>query len=201
MIQYLKTYASTHLFYIVLIIVIGIFLHSWLGSHDALIRAEQQGKMSEEQVKASKEEIATLKQQIVDNDAKSAQQKAILEKLLAQVKTTQQVAQQLPSVAPSLPAPVAVQPDDSLVVPKTDVLPLFHELTTGKEAAVSLAQCKADYAVQQTIDKQKDGIIEQKQKELDGYKKAAKKGFWRKLGGGLKVGAAIALAAAIGHYA
>lgn len=199
--NYLKAYASTHLFYIILIVGAAIGLHEWLSAHDALLRAEQTEKIAEQQVKDANAQIKTLQQQISDNDAKAAQQIAALEKTVQNVKTAQQVAQSLPIVAPSLPSPVAVQPDNSITFPKEDVLPLFKELSDGKEAAVKLATCQEDYDAQKVIDKQKDGIIEQKQHELDGYKKAAKKGFWRKLGGGLKVGAAIAIAAAIGHYA
>src|SRR5581483_109531 len=201
MIPWLKQYASTHLFYIIIFAVVAIAAHAWLSAHDSLVRAELQEKISEQQVQAANAQIKTLQQQIADSDTRAAQQIAALEKTIANVQTSQPVAQQLPTVAPSFPSPVAVQPDNSITFPKEDVLPLFKELADGAENKVKLTQCQTDYTAEKQIVAKKDEIIKSKDDELQGYKKAAKKGFWRKLGSGLKVGAAIAIAGIIGHYA
>lgn len=197
MLTYLKQYASTHLFYIVLIGISLVAFRSWMGEHDARLLAEQQAKASDAIVKASEQKISDLKQEINDNDEKAARDIASLQKAIAAVKTPQQVVSELPNIAPSLPAPAVVQPDQSIAFPKDDVLPLFQELAQGKTCAVQLAQCQANYAAEQKIADQKDAQLDAKNKEITALKKP--KGFWKRLGSTLKqVGIGVAIGATLG---
>lgn len=184
MLEYLKKYASTHLFYLIVIGVVLVAFHSWKEEHDARLLASQQVKISEAAVKSSQDQIVSLQQQIAANDAKSAQQIASLEKLVQSVKTPQQVAVQLPQVAPNLPVQPTVQADDSISFPKADVLPLFQDLAAGKEAEVQLTQCQADYKSEQQIAAQKDAQLEQKNTEIKVLKQP--RSFWHRVGTTMK---------------
>src|SRR5581483_5574315 len=129
------------------------------------------------------------------NDAKAQKEIDTLEKTIAQVKTTQQAAQQLPTVTPNLPTPVTVQTDDSVTFPKEDVLPLFQDLADGKVAQTKLAQCQTDYSAEQQIAAQKDA----KDSEIVVLKK--KPGFWHQIGSTIKqVGVGVGIGLALGAH-
>lgn len=197
MIQYLKQYATTHAFYLILIGVALVGFRSWRQEHDARLLAEQQIKSSDAAVKASQEQVSDLKQQIAASDARSAQQLASLRKMVTAVQTPQQVVKEIPQVATNLPAPAVVQPDDSISFPKADVLPLFQDLADAKTCSVKLAQCQSDYASEQQIAVQKDAQLGEKDKEITALKK--RQGFWHRVGSTLKqVGVGIGIGAVLG---
>jgi len=196
MMAYLKQYAGTHLFYLVIGGIALLAFHSWKEEHDARLLAEQQIKASDAAVKVSQDQITTLQKQISVNDAKSAQQIAALSKLVTSVKTPAQAAAEIPQVAPNLPSPVVVEPDNSIAFPKEDVLPLFQDLAEGKTCAVKLAQIQADYAAEQQIAAQKDVQLGARDKEIAVLKHP--RGFWHRLGSAMKqVGIGIGIGVAI----
>lgn len=197
MLSYLKQYASTHLFYLIVIGVALVGFRSWREEHDARLLAEQQIKSSDAAVKASQAQISDLKQQIAASDARSAQQLASLQKMVTAVQTPQQVVKEIPQVATNLPAPVTVQPDDSISFPKADVLPLFQDLADAKTCSVKLAQCQSDYASEQQIAGQKDAQLGEKDKEITALKKP--QGFWHRFGSAVKqIGIGIGIGAVLG---
>jgi hypothetical protein len=201
MIEYIKKFASTHIFYLVLIGIGAVAFHSWLAEHDARLQAAQEEKAAESLVKASQDQINTLQAQIASNDAKAQQELAALEKVVQNVKTPQQVVTQLPIVAPNLPAPATVQTDDSITFPKADVLPLFQDLADGKVAETKLEQCQTDYVAEQQIATKKDDQLKQKDNEIVALKK--KPGFWHRVVGtaksvGVGVGIGLVVAAHFG---
>lgn len=197
MLNYLKQYASTHLFYIVIIGIALVAFRSWMGEHDARLLADQQIKQSDAAVKASEQEISVLKQEMAANNEKYARDLASLEKTIAAVRTPAQAAKQIPQLVPHLPVPIATQPDNSISFPKEDVLPLFSELAEGKTCAVKLAQCQANYDSEQKIVEQKDAQIAEKDKTITAIRKP--KGFWRRVGSTLKqVGIGVAIGATLG---
>ena len=199
MIAYLKQYASTHLFYLIVIGISLLAFRSWQQEHDARLLAEQQIKSSDAAVKVSEQQISSLEKQITANDQRSAQQIASLGKLIAAAKTPQQAAAEIPQVATNLPSAVVVEPDQSIAFPKEDVLPLFQDLADGKVAAVKLAQCQTDYSAEQQIAAQKDSQLKQKDTEIAALKKP--KGFWRRFGGTVKqVGIGIGIGIALGGH-
>lgn len=197
MIQYLKQYAGTHLFYLVIIGISLVAFHSWKQEHDARLLAEQQVQASDAAVKESQQQISTLTKQISAGDAKAAQQIAALQKAFTAVKTTKQAADEIPHVVTNLPTPVVVQPDESLNIPKVDVIPIVQDLADAKVATVKLAQCQADYATEQQIAAQKDSQLSAKDKEITALKKP--KGFWRRIGSAMKqIGVGIGIGAVLG---
>lgn len=201
MIEYIKKFASTHVFYLVLIVIGAIAFHSWLSEHDARLQAAQDVKAAEALVKASQDRVNELHAQIVSNDALYNSKIDALTKVVQAVKTPQQVAAQLPIVAPNLPAPATVQTDDSITFPKEDVLPLFQDLAAGKIAATKLEQCQTDYSAEQQIAAQKDEQLKQKSNEIVALKK--KPSFWHRFAGtaksvGVGVGIGIVVAAHFG---
>jgi hypothetical protein len=147
-------------------------VHAWVQEHDARVVAEAQAKVSETAIK-------TLQQEIADNDAKAQQQIVTLQMMIRQVKTPVQVVAALPQVLPQ-PLPVAptVLPNQSIVLPAPDVLPLFQDLAQGKQDSVSLAACKSDLTAE-------TAIAVQKQDEIVALKKKPK--FWKSVTHDLKI--------------
>lgn len=169
-------FLKTHLFYVIIIAILALAGHQWLQEHDARLRAEAQEKISETA-------ITGLQKQMSDRDMQAQQQVSSLQQLVKTVKTPIQVVKEIPVVAPTLPVPPVLQPDDSINFPKADVLPLFQQLADGKQCAIQLVTAQKDLTDEKSI-------VGQKQLELDGYKKAAgHHGFFGKLwGGAQKVG-------------
>jgi hypothetical protein len=199
MIEYIKKFASTHVFYLVVLAIGAIAFHSWLGEHDARLQAAQEEKAAEVLVKASQDQINALQSQIASNDAKAQQQIDALTKVVQAVKTPQQVVSQLPIVAPNLPVPATVQTDDSITFPKADVLPLFQDLADGKIAATKLEQCQTDYSAEQQIAAQKDEQLKQKGNEIAALKQ--KPSFWKRAKGTLKsVGIGVGIGVVIASH-
>ena len=168
----ITTFLQHHLPWVIIVIALVAGGHYWRIEHDARVVAEAQAKQSEAAIK-------TLQQQIADNDARAQEQIATLQQIVKQVKTPVQVVAALPQVLPQ-PLPVApiVQPDQSILIPAPDVLPLFQDLAAGKQATIELAQCQVDL-------KAETGIVNQKQDEIVALKKKPR--FWKRVGHDLKI--------------
>lgn len=198
MIEYLKKFAATHIFYLILIAGGAVAFHSWLSEHDARLQADQTVKAAEIQVKASQDQIIALQAQIATNDARAQQQLDALAKVIQSVKTSQQAAVALPTVA-DLPVPIQVQPDQGWLIPPADVLPLFNQLAEGKVAETKLTQCQADYTAEQQIAAKKDDQLKEKDGEIAALKQ--KPSFWNRVKGTLKtVGIGVGIGIAIGAH-
>ena len=171
----ITTFLQHHLPWVIIVIALVAGGHYWQIEHDARVVAEVQAKQSEAAIK-------TLQQQITDNDNEAQEKIATLQQIVKQVKTPPEVVAALPQVLPQ-PLPVApkdfiVQPDQSILIPAPDVLPLFQDLAAGKQATIELAQCQVDL-------KAETGIVNQKQDEIVALKKKPR--FWKRVGHDLKI--------------
>lgn len=173
-------YLKTHLFYVVIISIGLLAFHSWVQEHDARLLALQQEKISEQ--KAA--DLQALNQQL---QAETARQVQAIRQKASTVKTPAQAVAVIPQLAPQAPLQpevVTTEPDKVAVA----ALPLVQALAECQETKVELGSC-------QLQEKNDQAIVVEKDKEIVALKKP--KGFWRRLGGALKV-AGIAFGVGVG---
>jgi hypothetical protein len=179
---------KTHLGYVALIGVLGtgtyLGVHSWIQEHDARIRAEEIAKAADTQV-------LSLQKSIADRDKVAAEQVAPVVKIIREVQTVPQAVAALPQVVNTpLAAPVKVQPDNSVLIPEPDVLPLFQQVADDKVCRIQLDTATKDLADTQ-------GIVKQREAEIATLKKP--RGFWKRVGSTLKtVAVGIGIGAVLG---
>jgi hypothetical protein len=167
-----RHWVLTHIVWIVLATATVIGFNSWRSEHDARLIAQQTIKTSEAQV-------SLLQKQIADRDAQAVQQAAPIVKIIHDVQTVPQAVAALPQVVNQpLPEPVVRQPDNSVLIPQPDVIPLFQQVADDKICRIQVNALIGDVADQKAIVKQKDG-------EVAALKKP--KSFWRRTGGVLKL--------------
>lgn len=174
-------YVKTHLWYISLIAIGLIFIHSWQSEHDQRVLADAT-------IKSANQSIATLQQQITTTNAKAASDQAALERALKPVRTPAQAVAAVPQLtdAPLNARTVANDPVDVTVA----ALPLIQVLGQAKETSIQLGACQSDLKNETAISAQKDT-------EIAALKK--KPSFWHRITGTLKtvaVGIGIGLVAA-----
>lgn len=193
-----KHWALTHALYLVAIVIGGIGIHSYIAEHDARVVAEAKVKADESQVAtlqqaitANNQAIAQLQEQQNVRDAAAALQLRQLSALVSKVQTPTQVVGALPSVT-TLPATPSSNAAGDITFPAVDAVPLFRELSQGKQDSINLTACTADLKDEKSVAaKQADTITAQTQQlglkdnEIDALKHP--KGFWKRFGHDLKV--------------
>jgi len=182
MITWIETYAKTHLFYIILIVVGVVAFRSWEQEHDARLLAEQQVKQSDAQVK-------TLQQQITTNTALAAQKVQVVTKIVHDAKTPAQQIAAIPQLTdvPLNTRPIVGLPDGVVAV---DLAPLVAELGQCKQDAINLGACTQNYNTCQ-------GIVSLRNAEIVVLKK--KPSFWHRVSGVAKsVGVGIGIGVLLG---
>jgi hypothetical protein len=168
MIAWLKAYAKTHLFYIVLIAVGFVAFHSWLQEHDARVAADNTVKQQEAQV-------ADLKQQIEAAQQQAAQKVRVVTKVVHDAVTPTQVVAAIPSLT-GLPLAAREIPGDSVNV-AVAAQPLIQLAGEDKTALIQLEGC-------QQVDTLKDKQLVAKDVEIAALKK--KPSFWKRVTGTAK---------------
>jgi ribosomal protein L11 len=168
MIAWLKAYAKTHIFYIVLIAVGLIAFRSWLQEHDARQAADNTVKQQEAQV-------ADLKQQIVTANQQAAQKVQVVTKIVHDAVTPSQVVAAIPSLTnvPLNTREVPGNPTDVLVAAQ----PLIQLAGDDKAAHIQLEAC-------QQVGALKDQQLTAKDVEIAALKK--KPSFWKRVLGTAK---------------
>jgi hypothetical protein len=150
MLTYLKTFAATHLFYIILIAG-GLFaFHAWTTEHDARIKAEAS-------IKADETTVASLQQQIVAVNAAAAQKVTVITKIVHDVTTPTQAVIAIPQLT-DIPLNARVSIDNPSQV-SVDALPLVAILGQAKVDKTNLDACTANRASDAAIMAQKDSEI------------------------------------------
>lgn len=182
-----KHWLLTHLIYIVIIVAMVVGFRSWRAEHDARLAAEKSIAVSQQVVKS-------LQDQITQRDAASAKQVQTIVKVIHDVQTPQQAAQNLPAVVTSpLAAPVAVEASGDWLVPRSDVMGIFAQLSDDKLCRVELTNVRADLTDEKAINTQLNGQIAILKK---------KPSFWHRVGStmkkvGIGVGIGIGIAAVV----
>lgn len=183
MLIWLETYAKTHLFYIVLIIVALFGAHYWLLEHDARVKADGV-------IKQQEAAVATLQQQIATNNAQAAAKVQTVIKIVHDAMTPAQVVQAAPTLT-DVPLHARVATDNPLQV-SVDAQPFVQVLGQAKEDAINLAACKVDLTAE-------TGIVAAKQNEIVALKKKPK--FFNRVKGVAKaVGVGIGIGLLLSHH-
>ncbi len=151
MIEHLKTFGKTHLFYIILITVGVVSFRCWLAEHDARVQAEIASKQADVQVK-------TLQAQIVTNNAVAAQKVQVVTKIVHDAVTPAQqlvAVPQLSNVELHTRLVPSLTPDDPAQV-AVDLAPLVEELGQCKVNSINLGACQQNYTACQDIVKARE---------------------------------------------
>jgi hypothetical protein len=180
-----KHWLLSHLVWVVGVAIAVVAFYSWRAEHDQRLIAEQAVKAAEVQVK-------TLQQSIADRDKAAAVQVAPIVKIIHDTVTVPQAIANLPAVVNQpLPVPVVPQPNNAVLIPEPDVLPLFNQVADDKVCRIQLDTTTKDLT-------DTKAIVVQKDDEIKALKKP--KGFWRRVGGTMKaVGIGIGIGVALGH--
>jgi|SRR6185369_8652647 len=168
MIAWLKAYAKTHVFYIVLITVGWVAFHSWLQEHDARLAADSTIKQQEAQV-------ADLKQQIVTAQQQAAQKVQVITKVVHDVKTPADAVLAIPKLT-NVPLDVRQAVDNPAQV-SVAAIPLVTLLGEAQTDKINLAAC-------QQVGALKDQQLTAKDTEIAALKK--KPSFWKRVTGTAK---------------
>jgi DNA repair exonuclease SbcCD ATPase subunit len=194
MLLWLKTYASTHITYIVIFVMAFAFWRAWITQHDNAIRADLQVKISEADVKARDARIADLLKEKDADRAFANEQMAVLEQQLAGVKTRLDALKVIQQLAPAV-HPVESPTDPTSVT--VEAIPLAQELTQCRIDRIDLGACKKNLEQTEQIAEERKAQIKDKNDEITMLKKP--QGFWKKVGSKLKdVGTGIGIGIGIG---
>lgn len=143
MVAWLKQYASTHIFYIILIVGGVAGFRFWLSEHDRAVQLEQT-------IKANNQIIAGLNDQIKTRDEANVMADKKVQVIVTAAKTPTAVVAAIPQIAPQIAAELNARTVPNLPnVVQVDAPGLMD--LTGKFVTMSqdLATCQADYADEQ----------------------------------------------------
>lgn len=155
------TYLKTHVWYLVVIVVLLLAGRSWITEHDARLLAEQKAALDEQQIKSIQ--------------AEAALQVAAIEKEKAAIRTPQQAVPVIQAFDPALRpvAPTTTSEGPQSLEVSVDSVQLAKDLESCRIDRVNLAACQKQSQLQQD--------------EVKVLKK--KPGFWKRLGHDLKTAA------------
>jgi hypothetical protein len=183
LIDWLKTYAATHVGYIVIVAVVLFAGRLYLQEHDARVRAEDTVKTAQTAIQGLQKQ-----QSAVAQTAKV--EVTVLQKEAAAVKTAPDALAALPNVTdrPLNAEPVPDAPSKVSV----DAVPLFQELSICKQCGVNLDAKTKELDIEKQIAAEKDVQIAALKK---------RPGFMTRVVKGLKVVGCAAGGAAAGSLA
>lgn len=171
MLTWIRQYAATHLFYIILIAGGGIAFHSWLAEHDAR--------------QAAQAKVADLQTQIAAVSAQAAQKVQVVTKVIHDLGPTPppiQVVAAVPQLT-DVPLNTRVVPDNSVDV-QVAAEPLVQVLAQAKEDSINFKAC-------QGVSTLKDQQIQALKKKPSFWHRAA--GTAKAVGVGIGIGVVIAI--------
>lgn len=190
--------------------VAGIAFRSWIDEHDARLAASAKASAAEQVAASAADRIQELKAQ---DGVRAAQEAATLEamqKLVGQIKTSQQIAQWLPQQVP-LPQPVTINvppataanpsPNAVASIPQADLPALRDYAERCRECAIKLGATQAALESRDEQLREAGAALSAKDNEIAVWQKAAKGTVWSRTKSALKyvvIGGGIALAAICG---
>lgn len=178
-----KHFLLSHIAWVILVGVGLVGIHAYQQEHDARLLSDQAIKVAEVQVKS-------LQQSIADRDKQTQAQVAPIVKIIHDVSTPAQAVAALPKVI-DLPVPVIAQPNNAVLIPAPDVVPIFAAVADDKVCRALLTTANQDLG-------DTKNIVVQKDVEITALKKP--KSFWHRVGGTLKsVGVGIGIGIALAH--
>lgn len=192
----------------------GLAFHSWLASHDALLRAEATVRQQQRTLTQDAQASRRIADQQKRRDAQAAREIAALRVRAAKQKTPAQIAAWLPKQIPApmpikirIPKPTPNKPAPAAVatIPQLDLGAMRDFVSTCQQCSMRLGTVQQDLAA-----KQRQLTLARKElsaalKERDVALQAAKGGgFWRRLGAAMKwfaigAGTGAAMVCGTGH--
>lgn len=148
--SWLWSEVKTHVAYILIIAILLIGAHAWIGEHDARLKAEVS-------LAANQTTVAQLSDQIKTLTTATQTKIAVLAKRQAQITTPSAAIAAIPSLE-TLPLGSRPIPSDPTAV-AVEAIPLSQELTQLQVTTTQLSGCQDTLKVQQQIDSQKDAEI------------------------------------------
>lgn len=175
-----------HAYYLGIILAAVLLGYSWIKEHDARLAADAA-------VKTAQVQIQTLQQQIADRDKQVQQTVAPIVKIIHDTVTVPQAIQQIPNVVVQpLKAPIVPAPNNAVLIPEPDVIPVFDQLADDKVCRPLLTAAQQDLVDQKNISNQKDDQIAALKK---------KPGFWHRVSTVAKqVGTGIGIGIVLAKY-
>lgn len=198
---------------LVFLVLLAFAAHFWMQEHDARITAEATVKASQKVADDAASRMKELAAQDAQRATQTAAQLEAMQKMVAQVKTPQQIAQWLPQQA-QVPQPITVNippatpadptPPATFSVPQADLPSLRDAVEKCQECGVKLTSALSDVASRDQQLKQAGERLSATEKERDAYKVAAKGTFWKRASTAgkyisLGVGIAVAVTCGSGH--
>lgn len=170
MLEHLKVYAKTHLFYIVLILVGLVGFRAWSSEHDRAVKADALVSASESRVKALEDEVTAVK-------AAAARQVQVIVKERDAIKTPVQALPVVDAFDPALKPRILPENPSQVSV---DAVTLAKDLEACRIDRVNLGACTKELEL-------KDREIVEKTDQVTQLKKKPR--LFKRFTDGLKSGA------------
>jgi hypothetical protein len=188
----------------------GVGVYSWLGEHDARIKADQTAKIAQ----ATIDKDASLRKAEasadVERDKQTATSVAKIDAAAAAEKTPAQIVKWIPAQLHT-PAPIRMQipaatpadpvPDAIVDVPQIDLAPIRDAIAKCQAQAVELGGCTKDVSSLKLQMTQAGEQLQKMTAERDQYKKAAGRTKWQRAEKVLEIVGGVAAGAGVGYAA
>lgn len=172
-------FVKPHLFYWIAAVALFVVFRSWIGEHDARLRADIG-------VKDAQVQIDALKQQIATRQVETEKEVQVIVKEVQAAKTPEQQIDLIPKLTDGIIQPMPVFDDPTHV--KVELEPLVEQLGKCKEDAIKLGSCQQELADRLQIEMKQDSQVTLLKKQP---------GFWHRLASGSKK-VAIGIAVGVG---
>lgn len=185
------TISAWHLHFSYLVGVALLALTAWYGGH-ILLQEHDARVLAEATIKISEAQVKDLQQQIANRDAQAQKQQQVIVKVIHDTTTPQQAVAAMPDIVNvPLSKPITLDTTGGMVIPSTDIMPIFQQLADDKLCRSQLVTAAADLT-------DTKAIVVQKDTEIAALKK--KPSFWKRVKSDAeKVGIGAAIAAILIH--
>ena len=203
---------------VAVLILCLIGLHTWLGEHDARLKAETTIAAQQKAFDQAGDQVKQLQASDKDRDAQTAATIAKLSDAASKQVTPAQIASWIPAqlqAGKALPQPITIQlppataanpaPNAIASIPQADLPALRDEIASCQECGVKLSGAQADVASRDQQLKLAGEQLSAEGKERDAYKLELKGGtFWHRVKGGsqkvvIGIGIGLAFVCGSGH--
>lgn len=172
MIEHLKTYAKTHIFYIVVIVIGVVAFRTWLSEHDARMKADAAIQQAEITIK-------TLQDHQAATDAAATQKVQTVVKIVHDATTPAQVVTSLPQIDTQIAAQLnARQVPMSPADVQVNAAALIQVVGDLKTSQVQLGACQSNLADEKAIAAQKEIEIAALKKKPSFWARVKSHGKW-----------------------
>jgi hypothetical protein len=195
---------------ILAIALFGVGVYSWLGEHDARLKADQSAKVAQVTIDKDANLRKAEAEADVERDKQTAATVAKIQTAAAAQKTPAQIVKWIP-LQLHAPAPVQMRiptatpadpvPDAIVDVPQVDLAPIRDIIAKCQAQAAELGGCTKDAASLKLQMTQAGEQLSKMTAERDEYKKAAGRTKWQRAEHVLEIVGGVAAGAGVGYAA